>query len=44
MLTVLHSFTFKRQAQWLLVLVVLVPVLGMLLALVIPWLARHGWW
>jgi len=44
MLAMLRPFTFKREAHWLLVLVVLVPVLGMLLALVIPWLARHGWW
>lgn len=36
----LRPFTFKREAGWLLFLVVLLPLLGVLVALVIPWLAR----
>jgi hypothetical protein len=40
----IRAFTFKREAEWLLVLVVLLPLIGMVLAFVIPWLGRQGWW
>jgi hypothetical protein len=39
-----RPFTFKREAQWLLFLALVAPVIAMLLALVVPWLARRlGW-
>jgi hypothetical protein len=40
----IRTFTFKREAHWLLVLVVLLPLIGMVLAFAIPWLGRQGWW
>ena len=36
----LQSFTFKREAYWLLFLVVTPIVLAILLMVVIPWLMR----
>lgn len=33
-------FTFEREARWLVVLCVLIPVLGILVAIVIPGLRR----
>lgn len=33
---------FRREAQWLLLLAVLVPLVATMVALVIPWLGRHA--
>jgi hypothetical protein len=38
----LPPFTFQREAHWLFVLAVLIPVLAMLLALLVPWCAGGG--
>lgn len=37
-------FSFKREAYWLLFLGLLLPLLGILLAIVFPSLGRAGWW
>ncbi len=36
----LTQFSFKRESHWLMVLSVLIPLLGFLLAVVIPRLMR----
>ena len=36
----MKSFTFKREAKWLLALVVGLPVIGILVAIVWPAIAR----
>ena len=36
----LTGFTFKREAAWLMVLYVLVPLIGLIIAFVIPTLSR----
>jgi hypothetical protein len=40
----LRPFTFKREAQWLLALAVLVPLIGLVVGFILPWLGRQGWW
>jgi hypothetical protein len=41
---VFRPFTFKREAQWLLVIALLAPLIGIVMALLAPWPHRHGWW
>jgi hypothetical protein len=36
----LLGFTFERESQWMLLLYAFLPLLAILAALVIPWVAR----
>ena len=40
----LAAFSFRREAYWLLFLGLVLPLFGLLLALVFPSIARHRWW
>ena len=38
----LPPFTFQREAHWLFVVAVLVPLVAMVLALLVPWCAGEA--